>query len=46
VYLLGATFVEGDGLECRQVGAGSVFTARREGGRWAAANPGSLSGVD
>jgi hypothetical protein len=46
VYLLGASFVEGDGLERRQVGAGSVFTARREGGRWAAANPGSLSGVD
>ena len=36
LYLLGATFVEGDGLERRQVAAGAVFSARREDGRWVA----------
>jgi hypothetical protein len=36
VYLLGASFVEGDGLERQRVIVGSVYSARREGGRWVA----------
>jgi hypothetical protein len=36
LYLLGASFVEGGGLDRRQVTAGGVFTARHEHGRWVA----------
>ena len=36
VYLLGASFVEGDDLGRLAVAAGSPWSARRERGRWAA----------
>ena len=36
VYLLGASFVEGDGLERQQVVAGSVYSARLESDQWVA----------
>ena len=36
VYLLGASFVEGDGLPRERIAAGSLWSGRREHGRWAA----------
>ena len=36
LYLLGASFVEGGGLERRTIAAGRVFSARHELGRWVA----------
>jgi hypothetical protein len=36
LYLLGASFVEGDGLERETVPAGSPYLAQRERGRWTA----------
>jgi hypothetical protein len=36
LYLLGASFVEGDGLARRSVPTGSSYSAQREHGRWVA----------
>jgi hypothetical protein len=36
VHLLGATFVEGDGLPRERVAPGALWSGRRESGRWAA----------
>ena len=36
LYLLGATYVEGGGLERQEIEAGEPFAARHELGRWCA----------
>ena len=36
LYLLGASFVEGGGLERQQVSSGNAFAACHEGGGWVA----------